>query len=52
MPEGRRMNSEQNQQLDDELSPWRVCVAPMLDWTDAQENLFNFNVLRLSDLVA
>ena len=28
------MKSEQNQQLTDKLSPWRVCVAPMLDWSD------------------
>ncbi len=28
------MKSEKNQQLTDKLSPWRVCVAPMLDWTD------------------
>jgi tRNA-dihydrouridine synthase A len=28
------MNLEQNQQLTKKLSPWRVSVAPMMDWTD------------------
>ena len=28
------MNSEQNQQLKEKISPWRVSVAPMMDWTD------------------
>ena len=28
------MNFEQNQQLTEKSSPWRVSVAPMMDWTD------------------
>ena len=28
------MKSEQNQPLTDKLSPWRLSVAPMMDWTD------------------
>lgn len=35
------MNSEQNQQLTEKLSPWRVSVAPMLDWTDRHCRYFH-----------
>ena len=35
------MNLEKNQQLKEKISPWRVCVAPMLDWTDRHCRFFH-----------
>ena len=35
------MNLEQNQQLKEKISPWRVSVAPMMDWTDRHCRYFH-----------
>jgi tRNA-dihydrouridine synthase A len=44
------MNSEQNQQLADKFSPWRVSVAPMLDWTDRHCRFFHRLLTRRTRL--
>jgi tRNA-dihydrouridine synthase A len=35
------MNLKQNQQLTEKQSPWRVSVAPMMDWTDRHCRYFH-----------
>ena len=49
------MNSEQNQQLTEKLSPWRVSVAPMMDWTDRHcryfHRLLSRHVLLYTEMV-
>ncbi|MFM2276300.1 MAG: hypothetical protein RL211_2172 [Pseudomonadota bacterium] len=49
------MNLEQNQQLTEKLSPWRVSVAPMMGWTDRHcryfHRLLSKNVLLYTEMV-
>jgi tRNA-dihydrouridine synthase A len=40
------MNTEQNQQLKEKISPWRVSVAPMMDWTDRHCRFFHRLITR------
>lgn len=40
------MNSQQNQQIAAEFSPWRLSVAPMMDWTDKHCRYFHRLITR------
>jgi hypothetical protein len=36
-----KMETKENQQLRREYSPWRLCTAPMMDWTDRHCRFFH-----------
>ena len=40
------MNSAQDQELTKQLSPWRLSVAPMMDWTDRHCRYFHRQISR------